>query len=77
MVPAHVAELVKLGWNAKTEDLPNGVKLTVITSDPKEWTKLKALGFMGDYGAGRASSTAPFDDGERRTPPHTKLTKSL
>jgi hypothetical protein len=47
MVPAHVAELVKLGWNAKTEDLPNGVKLTVITSDPKDWTKLKALGFMG------------------------------
>jgi hypothetical protein len=47
MVPAHVAELVKLGWNAKTEDLPNGVKLTVITSDTKELTKLKALGFMG------------------------------
>jgi hypothetical protein len=47
MVPAHVAELVKLGWNAKTEDLPNGVKLTVITGDPKELTKLKALGFMG------------------------------
>ncbi len=47
MVPAHVAELVKLGWNAKTESLPNGVKLTVVTSDPKELTKLKALGFMG------------------------------
>src|SRR5689334_4592712 len=28
MVPAHVGELVKLGWNAKTEDLPNGEKLT-------------------------------------------------
>jgi hypothetical protein len=25
----------------------NGVKLTVTTSDPKELTKLKALGFMG------------------------------
>jgi hypothetical protein len=47
MVPAHVAELVKLGWNAKTEDLPNGIKLTVITSEPKELTKLRALGFMG------------------------------
>jgi hypothetical protein len=47
MVPAHVAELVKLGWNAKTADLPNGVKLTVITSDPRELTKLKALGFTG------------------------------
>jgi len=47
MVPAHVSELVKLGWNAKTEDLPNGVKLTVITNDPKEAIKLHALGFMG------------------------------
>ncbi len=47
MVPAHVAELVKLGWNAKTDELPNGVKLTVTTGDPKEATKLKALGFMG------------------------------
>lgn len=47
MVPAHVSELVKLGWNAKTDDLPNGVRLTVITIDPKETIKLHALGFMG------------------------------
>ena len=47
MVPAHVGELVKIGWNAKTEDLPNGVKLSVTTNDPKQVTKLKALGFMG------------------------------
>jgi hypothetical protein len=47
MVPAHVGELVKSGWNAKTEDLPNGVKLSVTTNDPKQLTKLKALGFMG------------------------------
>jgi hypothetical protein len=47
MVPAHVAELGKLGWNAKTEDVSNGMKLTVTTSDPNELTKLKALGFMG------------------------------
>jgi hypothetical protein len=47
MVPAHVSELVKIGWNAKTEDLPNGVKLTVTTDDAKEAIKLKALGFMG------------------------------
>jgi hypothetical protein len=53
MVPAHVAELVKLGWNAKTEDLPNGVKLTVIASEPKELIKLKALGFMGIMVQGR------------------------
>jgi hypothetical protein len=47
MVPAHVHELVQLGWNAKTEDLPNGVRLTVTSTDPKQVVKLKALGFMG------------------------------
>jgi hypothetical protein len=47
MVPAHASELIKIGWNAKTEDLPNGVKLIVTSSDPKEAVKLKALGFMG------------------------------
>jgi predicted RNA binding protein YcfA (HicA-like mRNA interferase family) len=47
MVPAHVSELVKLGWDAKTEEMPNGVKLTVTTSDVKQVAKLKALGFMG------------------------------
>jgi hypothetical protein len=47
MVPAHVHELVQLGWNAKTEDLPNGVKLIVTSTDPKQVIKLRALGFMG------------------------------
>jgi hypothetical protein len=47
MVPAHVHELSQLGWNARTEDLPNGVRLTVISTDPKQVTKLKALSFMG------------------------------
>jgi hypothetical protein len=47
MVPAHVHELSQLGWNAKTEDLSNGVKLMVTSTDAKEITKLKALGFMG------------------------------
>ena len=47
MVPAHAAELSQMGWNAKTEDLPNGVKLVVTSPDTKQATKLKALGFMG------------------------------
>lgn len=47
MVPAHVRELAKLGWSAKTEDLPDGVKMTVTSADPKEAVKLKALGFLG------------------------------
>jgi len=47
MVPAHVSELREIGWNAKTEELPNGVKLTVTASEAAPLPKLKALGFMG------------------------------
>jgi hypothetical protein len=47
MVPAHVNELHEIGWSAKSEDLPNGVKLTVSASEAQPLTKLKALGFMG------------------------------
>ena len=47
MVPAHVHELAASGWNAKTEELPNGVKLTVLASDTVPLAKLRALGFMG------------------------------
>ena len=47
MVPAHVSELREIGWNAKSEDLQNGVKLTVLASEAQPLTKLKALGFMG------------------------------
>jgi hypothetical protein len=47
MVPAHAHELGAMGWNATTEDLPSGVKLVVISDDPAQVTKLKALGFMG------------------------------
>ena len=47
MVPAHVNELREIGWNAKSEDLANGIKLTVTASDAQPVAKLKALGFMG------------------------------
>jgi ribosomal protein L15 len=47
MVPAHVNELREIGWNAKSDELPNGIKLTVIASEAQSVTKLKALGFMG------------------------------
>jgi hypothetical protein len=47
MVPAHVHELGRLGWNAGTQDLPNGIKLTVTSTDARQVTKLRALGFMG------------------------------
>lgn len=47
MVPTHTHELAALGWQASTKDLPNGVKLVVTTTDPRQVAKLKALGFMG------------------------------
>jgi len=47
MVPAHVRELSGIGWTAKSEDLPNGVKRTVTGADTKQLAKLKALGFIG------------------------------
>jgi hypothetical protein len=47
MVPAHARELAALGWSARTQELPNGVKLVVTSSDPHQVVKLKALGFMG------------------------------
>jgi hypothetical protein len=47
MVPAHAHELNALGWKVRTEEPPNGVKLIVTSTDPKQVTKLKALGFMG------------------------------
>ena len=46
MVPAHAHELAALGWQAKTEVLPNGVKLVVTASDPLQVAKVKGLGFM-------------------------------
>ena len=47
MVPAHVRELRDIAWNAKSEDVPNGVKLTVAANEAVPLAKLKALGFMG------------------------------
>jgi hypothetical protein len=47
MVPAHVAELTRMGWNAKIDGLVNGVKLVVTSAKPSEVVKLNALGYMG------------------------------
>jgi hypothetical protein len=35
------------GWSARTVALPNGVRLIVTTSDPRQVVKVQALGFMG------------------------------
>jgi hypothetical protein len=47
MLPAHAQELSQIGWTARTEELADGVKLVVTSTDAQQVIKLKALGFMG------------------------------
>jgi len=50
MVPAHAHEIETThlnGWNAKADQLPNGVLLTVTASDAKEVQHIRGLGFIG------------------------------
>lgn len=48
MVPAHAQELNQMnGWSAKTAPLPDGVLLTVTSTDPKEVQHIRGLGFIG------------------------------
>ena len=48
MVAAQGYQLNKLnGWSAKTELLPNGVLLTVTSSDPQQVQHIRGLGFIG------------------------------
>jgi len=48
MVPAHAEELDQMnGWSARTEALPDGVRLTVTSNDPEEVARIRGLGFIG------------------------------
>ena len=48
MVPAHAREIDGHdGWLARAETLPNGVRLTVTSSDLKEVQHIRGLGFIG------------------------------
>jgi hypothetical protein len=48
MIPAHAHELNGLnGWSTKTSPLPNGERLTVTSSDPKQVQHIRGLGFVG------------------------------
>lgn len=48
MIPAHAQEINGLhGWRVKADTLPNGERLTVISSDPKETQHIRGLGFIG------------------------------
>ena len=47
MLPAHAHELDAIGWNATDRGFAERRKARRDSKDPKEVTKLKALGFMG------------------------------
>lgn len=48
MIPDHAQELNQMnGWHATTQMLPDGVRLTVTSSDPKEIAHIRGLGFIG------------------------------
>jgi hypothetical protein len=55
MVRAHAQEIERThlnGWRAKTEQLPNGVVLTVTSDDLKQVQHLRGLGFIGFMASG-------------------------
>lgn len=48
MIPAHGRELNQLpNWRATTEQIPNGVRLTVISDMSSEIAHIRGLGFIG------------------------------
>ena len=50
MVPAHAHEIEQShlnGWSAKSEPLPDGVVLTVTSSNPQQVQHIRGLGFIG------------------------------
>jgi hypothetical protein len=48
MVPEHARDIDGMhGWTVRTTTLPNGVELTVTTSNAADVQKIRALGFMG------------------------------
>ena len=53
MVPEHAKEINgQNGWQARTEPLPNGVKLIVTSSDPRQVAVIRGLGFIGVMASG-------------------------
>lgn len=53
MVPAHAAELAKTaGWVVEVETTPAGAVLKVSSDDPRQFARIKALGFFGIMATG-------------------------
>ncbi len=53
MVPAQASMLnATPGWAARTEPLPNGVRLIVTSTNPRQVTIIQGLGFIGVMASG-------------------------
>jgi hypothetical protein len=72
MVPTHTGVLRSMGWNARAEVVPDGVKLTVMASEAQPLVKLKALGFIGimAQGANHQPHHLMMAKGEMHMPAH-------
>jgi hypothetical protein len=53
MVPAHAAVIDGVnGWSVRSESLPDGVRLIVTSSDPRQIARIRGLGFIGILATG-------------------------
>ncbi|TDH58937.1 hypothetical protein E2C06_29980 [Dankookia rubra] len=53
MVPAHARELDAMpAWQASSEMVPDGVRLTVTSADPEQAAHIRGLGFFGLMASG-------------------------
>jgi len=53
MVPAHAREIDGLhGWSVRSAEVPDGVLLTAISTEPKETAHIRGLGFIGLLASG-------------------------
>jgi hypothetical protein len=53
MVPADAHHLnAQNGWTVRTTDLPDGVTLVATSTDPKQTTIIRGLGFIGVLASG-------------------------
>ena len=57
MVTAHGHILMTEGLEGKAEEIPDGVRWTVTTKDPKRLPELRALGFIGIMTLGEHHTT--------------------
>lgn len=72
MVPAHAPMIDgHNGWHARAMLLPDGARLTVTASDPREVTHIRGLGFIGLMATGAHHQAHHLAIAEGKRPMHT------